>query len=429
MSDVQPTTVSTRALTGKRKSKSNNGTKRQSTTTASSIRPKLNARKIIRNLVHDHLLTHLKRPKRFLSSYYSDYYRTRPIHQPAFDSSYSYRTVPLRPNYYLNGRMNNYFNNQPFIAPQHSPTMINSPIVNLNPSIHHRPNLSATNFDLATENSNAYTRSSTTRTNEYNGAMGTTDTPLSSTVVDDDEDANVQLKQECGGSIISDRYILSAAHCFENTDVQTYRVGVGSHLLKNLKIYSIQRIHLHPKYKKKEFYHDLAIVELAERLKFDEDTQPICLPSRELLKQFNLDEQYLGRKSDDTFEERSSHSSSSRSNDRHNKSTVLMVDSERSLNSVEPNTAVVVGWGSERYGTGISGTEKLHKAHLKLVKQADCNALFRKLKSSLIPMGITGSMICASGKWKRLFYSIDLSCLFFGQFFYFLNLSLFNYYC
>ena len=74
------------------------------------------------------------------------------------------------------------------------------------------------------------------------------------------------------------------------------------------------------------------------------------------------------------------------------------MDSERNFNLAEANTAVVVGWGVTGYNNGGMGSDKLQKAYLKLVKQADCDALFRKLKSSTsIPLGIQSSMLCAKG--------------------------------
>ena len=185
-----------------------------------TVRPKHNARKTIRNMVRDHLfnlsLNHLKRTKRFLNSFYSaqyaNYYRTRPIYQ-SLDTinqpKTSYRTIPLRTSYssYLNNRMN-INSHSPIISPLNSPS--NLPIVNINPSIEHHsannnPSINS-NYDhnsFTTENSNAYSLP-----NEFSS----TTNPSTTTDKSFDEDTNSKLKQECAGSILSNRYILSAAH-------------------------------------------------------------------------------------------------------------------------------------------------------------------------------------------------------------------------
>lgn len=101
---------------------------------------------------------------------------------------------------------------------------------------------------------------------------------------------------------------------------------------------------MHPKYNKKQFYNDIAILELNDTLVFNENVQPICLPDRQLLKSFNLDESYVGRANDATFEERSSLRATGlnprATARRANRSSTLAVDSERILNKIEENSAV-----------------------------------------------------------------------------------------
>ena len=105
-------------------------------------------------------------------------------------------------------------------------------------------------------------------------------------------------------------------------------------------MYTIRRLHVHPKYNKKQFYDDIAIIELEDALIFNENVQPICIPDRQLLKSFNLDESYVGKPTDDvTFEERSSLRASSHKLRAAARST-LVVSSERIQNKFEENTAV-----------------------------------------------------------------------------------------
>lgn len=434
---------------------SNYISKNNKTTSMTTSKPKQNRRKSIRNIVRDTLfnfsLNHHRRTKRFLTSSFfpnqrSTYYRTRPINQPlVIDLPNSYRTIPLRTGYsnnYLNSRLSNAYISSPIVSPLNKPisspiisplNAMNAPIVNRNPSIHHSNSPSTSSYyDYTTENSNSFHTKTTTAL--YGSTMTTNTTktvnslsPETTTVDNLDDDTDVQLKQECAGSILpGNRYILSAAHCFENPDPGVYKVGVGSHLLKDLKLYSVQRIHLHPKYNRKQFYNDIAILELNQTLDFDENTQPICIPNRKLLKIFNLDEKYLGKEDSNTFEERKSLSSSNNQNKSSNRSIqlkTLIVDAGYNLGvRSEVNTidVVVVGWGSQLYNSGNIGSERLRKAELKLVKQDDCDSKFRKLRSTLIPNGITNNMICASGgkffRTSNFLFSFNVTDSFFYYF-------------
>ncbi|KAH7640657.1 group 3 mite allergen-like protein [Dermatophagoides farinae] len=92
------------------------------------------------------------------------------------------------------------------------------------------------------------------------------------------------MTSSCDGSIINDRWIISAAHCFapNGYNLSENIVYLGSHNItkteeKNRKIIKAKKAIIHEKYDKWNIKNDIALVELSEIIEFNEYISPICM--------------------------------------------------------------------------------------------------------------------------------------------------------
>ncbi|MGH0182816.1 UNVERIFIED_CONTAM: hypothetical protein FKN15_010601 [Acipenser sinensis] len=79
----------------------------------------------------------------------------------------------------------------------------------------------------------------------------------------------------CGASIISERWLVSAAHCFPTTNLDGLYTQLDYSSAESRKLKSIT---VHPNYNPFTFDNDVAVLELSDPLEFSSTVYPLCLP-------------------------------------------------------------------------------------------------------------------------------------------------------
>lgn len=161
---------------------------------------------------------------------------------------------------------------------------------------------------------------------------------------------------ECGATLIADRFIVTAAHCVleqgkRQITKSRIRVRLGESNLKKQNDgevdFDVAAILTHPKFERKTFKNDLALIKLERKAVFNESISPACLPpsSHPGTKDYGKD----------------------------------------------GDTVWVLGYGQTSYKGRTS--DRLRQADLKIVPQTKCYEAFVHLD-----VHITGEYLCASSE-------------------------------
>ncbi|CAG9860203.1 unnamed protein product [Phyllotreta striolata] len=82
----------------------------------------------------------------------------------------------------------------------------------------------------------------------------------------------------CGGSIINEFYILTAAHCTYGETEESTAVRVGSSIRnQGGTVYEVRKIHIHPRYNPETFDYDISVLELTSPLSYEPGVAAITL--------------------------------------------------------------------------------------------------------------------------------------------------------
>lgn len=105
----------------------------------------------------------------------------------------------------------------------------------------------------------------------------------------------------CGGSIISAKYIVSAAHCVGSTTPSDYSILVGNATLGGGTKYEVSEVHRHPKFANAEY--DISTLKLSRELKFTDSIRAIGLATSTPAVGTKCRVSGWGRQDDDTRSE------------------------------------------------------------------------------------------------------------------------------